>query len=176
MNLCSHVPTSSSSASSPIASKSPGILTASGKLESRMRRNSRPDAASSSQARLQDAYLGGLMATATEKPVATKDPSEPETGSEEDVTGKPVACKRATVKPHASSKSDCQGGPKAERIEWSHNLHVSQATSHHTEAVFSIVREFYGRGSDDPMKDLHVSTAIWGIFMNATLRASRTRL
>ena len=48
MNLSSHVPTSSSSAKSPIASKSPGILIATGKPESRMRRNSKSDAASSS--------------------------------------------------------------------------------------------------------------------------------
>ena len=73
MNLSSHVPTSSSSAKSPIASKSPEILIASGKPGSRMRRNSKSDAASSSQARLQDACLGGLMATATGKLVATKD-------------------------------------------------------------------------------------------------------
>ena len=78
-----------SSAKSPIASKSPGVLTASGKPESRRRRNSRSDAASRSQARLQDAHLGGLMDTATEKPVATKeeeseyvDLSESETGWE----------------------------------------------------------------------------------------------
>ena len=97
MNLSSHVPTSSSSAKSLIASKSPGILTATGKLESRIRGNSESDAASSSQARLEDAYLGGLMDKGTEKLVATKeepgdvDLSESETGSEENVTGKPVA-------------------------------------------------------------------------------------
>ena len=61
MNLSSHVPTSSSSAKSPIASKGPGILTATGKPESRMRGNSKSDTASSSQVRLQDACLGGLM-------------------------------------------------------------------------------------------------------------------
>ena len=58
---------------SPIASNSPRILTATGKPESRMRRNSKSDAASSSQVRLQDAYFGGLMDTATVKPVATKE-------------------------------------------------------------------------------------------------------
>ena len=43
--------------------KSPGILTAStGKTDATTRRNSKPDAASSSQGRLKDAYLGGLMA------------------------------------------------------------------------------------------------------------------
>ena len=52
MNLSSHVPTSSSTAKSPIASKSPGILTAAGKPENRTRRNSKSDAASSSQVRL----------------------------------------------------------------------------------------------------------------------------
>ena len=99
MNLSSHVPTSSSSAKSPIASKSPGILTATGKPESRMRRNSKSDAASSSQARLLDAYFGGFVDTATVKPAASKeepgdvDLSESETESEEDATGKPVAYK-----------------------------------------------------------------------------------
>ena len=44
-NLSSHVPTSSSSAESPIAPKSPGILIATGKPEIR-RRNSKSDAAS----------------------------------------------------------------------------------------------------------------------------------
>ena len=64
------------------------------------------------------------MDTATEKPVATKeesgdvDFSEYETWSEEDVTGRPVAHKTATGKPHASSKLDHLGSPKAERKEW----------------------------------------------------------
>ena len=65
-----------------------------------------------------------------------------------------------------------QGGPKADRKEWSHNLHVSPATVHHAEAVFSIVSEMYGREHDDPMDDLDVNMAIRGIFLNATLRAA----
>ena len=56
------------------ASKSLGILIATGKPESRMRRNSKSDAASSSQARLQDAYLGWLMDTATGKLIANLEP------------------------------------------------------------------------------------------------------
>ena len=86
MNLSSIVPTSSSSATSPIASKSPGILTASGKPESRMRINSKSDAASSSQVRLQDAYLGGLMDIATGDMGNSE--SEIWTYQEERVTGK----------------------------------------------------------------------------------------
>ena len=75
VDLSSHFPASSSSAKSPIASKSLGTLTASGKPENRMKRNSKSDTASTSQVRLQDAYLGGLMDTATEKPVATEEES-----------------------------------------------------------------------------------------------------
>ena len=107
------------------------------------------------------------MDTATEKPVATTresgdvDPSESETGSEEDVTGKPVDFKTATGQPHASSESDCPGSQKPERIQWPHNLHMSPATVHHTEAVFSIVRKIYEREPDDPMDDLDVNMAIW---------------
>ena len=104
MNLSSHVPTGSSSAKSLIASKSPGKLTATRKPESRMRRNSKSDAASSSQARLEDACVGGLIDTATVKHVATKEKSGDVdlsvTESEEDVTGKPVG------KPYALSKAD----------------------------------------------------------------------
>ena len=75
MNLSSQVPTKFFIQKSPNASKSPGMLEAIGKLESRMRRNSKSDAASSSQVKLQDAHLGGLMDTATVKLVAAKEES-----------------------------------------------------------------------------------------------------
>ena len=71
-----------------------------------MRKNSKSDAASSSQARLQDAYLDGLMDTATEKPVSSKeesgdlDLSESETWSQEDaMTGNPSAHETAPGNP-----------------------------------------------------------------------------
>ena len=92
---------------SPIASKSPVTLTATGKPESKMRIKSKSDAASSSQVRLQDAYLGGPMDTATVKPVATEEESGDMDNSEseiwiyqeEAVTVKPIAYKTAAVKP-----------------------------------------------------------------------------
>ena len=73
------------------------------------------------------------MDTATGKLVVTKEESgyvdfsgsETWIFPEEAVMVQPIACKKATGKPNASSKSDCQGGPKAERKDWSHNLHVS---------------------------------------------------
>ena len=64
------------------------------------------------------------------------DLSESETWSQEaEVTESPVPCKTATGKRVASSKSDHSENPKAERIEWLHNLHMSPATVHHMEAV-----------------------------------------
>ena len=57
INLSSHVPTSSFSRKSPIASESLEMLIATGKAESRTTRNSKSDAASSSQARLQRGNL-----------------------------------------------------------------------------------------------------------------------
>ena len=120
------------------------------------------------------------MDTATEKPVATKEESGDVTfpsltlgvfkkkQSEE----RPIACKKATRKPNASSKSDQRVSSKAESKEWSHNLHVCPATVHHTKAVFSVVSGIYGREHDDPMDDLDVNMAIWGTFLNATLRAA----
>ena len=154
-NLSSHVPTSSSSPKGLIASKSQGILIATGKPVSRIRGNSEYDAASSFQARLEDAHLGESMDKATGKPVATKeeprdvDLSESQTGSEENVTGKAVAYKTATEKPCASSKSDCQGSPKAEKTEWTHNLRVSPATVH----------RLLDRQGD--LNDLDVNMPIW---------------
>ena len=40
-------------------------------------------------------------------------------------------------------------------------LRPSIATSHFSEAVFSMIREIYGRTSGDPMNDLDVNLAIW---------------
>ena len=190
VNLSSFIPTSSSSskksdciqksfsAKIPIASKSPGILIASGKPESRTRINSKSDAASSSQVRLQDAYFGGLMDTAMAKLVVTNevsgdvDFSESETWSqEEEVTERPVACKTALEKPYASSTSDHLGSPNAERVEWSHSIHMFPATVHNMEAVFPIVRRIYEREPDDLVDDLDVNVATWGIFLNANPRS-----
>ena len=110
MKLSSTVPTSSLSATSPIACKSLVTLTATRKLESRMTINSKSDAASSSLGRLQDAHLGGLMDKARgnlslQKRNQDVDISESETCNvqEEAVLARPIANKTAVEKPHASS-------------------------------------------------------------------------
>ena len=79
MNMSFFIATSSSTASSPIASKSPGMPKASGKPDSRMSiESSSFDAASTSRVRPKDAYLGGLM----EK--QRRDPSHQEEEDSED--------------------------------------------------------------------------------------------
>ena len=98
VNLSSAVSASSSSAKDTIASKSLGILRVSGKPDARERRDSKPDAASSFQGRLQDAYCGGLMDRVAGKPAATDkrhekcefSESESWSNHEKEVTGKPV--------------------------------------------------------------------------------------
>ena len=146
MNLSSRVPTRSSSAKSLVASKSRGILIATGKPESRMRRNSKSDVASSSQAQLTDEYLGELMDKVTAKSVATKEESgdvdlaESENGSEEEaVLARLVAYKTATVKPMHLVTQTVREVQKL-KGQNGNNLRVSPGTVHHTEAVFSIVR------------------------------------
>ena len=91
---------------------------------------------------------------------------------EEAATGRPIAVQKATGKLSASSKSDHPLSPKAGRKEWSHNLHVSPARVHNTEAVFSTVREINRREHDDPTDDMDVNMALGSIFLNATLRAA----
>ena len=96
INLSSTVSASSSSAKDPIASTSPGVLRVSGKPDARERRNSKPDAASSSHGRLKDAYLAVLMDRAAEKPAPTDNSqesweSESWSNHDKEVTEKPVA-------------------------------------------------------------------------------------
>ena len=169
MNVSSFIATSSSAASSPIASKSPGMPIASGKPDSRMRvEPSSFDAALTSQVRLKDAYLGGLMEE------QRRDPSHQEEENSEAsdnpaaeiwyYEGEPVAQNnKAWEKPlaHGASSSVDQESQKYTEATWDHYLHMSPDTSHYMEAVFSMVRKIYGTQPGDPMEDLNVNLAIW---------------
>ena len=73
MNLSSTIPASSSSAKNLITSSDPEKLIAAGKPASRTRRNSRPYEAPTSQVKLKDVYLGGLMDDSAVKLVATEE-------------------------------------------------------------------------------------------------------
>ena len=73
---------------------------------------------------------------------------------------------------HGASSSVDQESQKDTDVTWDHYLHISPNTSHCMEAVFSMVRKIYGKQPGDPMEDLNVNLAIWGMFMNTTLRAA----
>ena len=112
---------SSSSADSPIASKSPGILIATGKLwKQDEKKNQNPTqrrvlkrgCKMHTSAGWWTQQRGNLSQTKEES--GNVDLSEPETWSlhEEEVTVRPVASETATGKPNASSKSDHPKVPK----------------------------------------------------------------
>ena len=73
---------------------------------------------------------------------------------------------------HGASSSVDQESQKDTEATWDHCLHITPNTSHYVEAVFSMVRKIYGRQLGDAVKDLNVDVAIWGLFMNTTLRAA----
>ena len=149
-NMSSYfIATSSSAVSSPIASKSPGMPIASGKLDSRITvEPSSFDAASTSQVRLKDAYLGGLMEE------QRGDPSREEEEDSEDSDnlaagiwcdkGELVAqSSKAWEQPlaHGASSSVDQESQKNTEATWDRYLQISPNTSHFLEDVFSIVRK-----------------------------------
>ena len=73
---------------------------------------------------------------------------------------------------HGASSSIDKESQKDTEATWKYYLQKTPHTSHFLDAVFSMVREIYGRQPGDPMKDLDVNLAIWGMFMNTTLRAA----
>ena len=170
MNLSSYLSaTSSSTASSPIASQSLGMPIASGKPDSRMSTEPNSfDAASTSQVRLKDAYLGGLMEKQRGKPSHQEEEDSEDSDNPEAETwyckGEIVAQNSKAWEKHlahgASSSVDTESQKDTEAT-WNHYLQISPNTSHCMEAVFSMVRKIYGRQPGDPMKDLNVILAIW---------------
>ena len=166
MNISSYLMSSSSSAaSSPMASKRPGMSGAS----------ERP-----SQVKLKDAYLGGLKEEQQGDLSHEKEENSEETDDSESDPWyyKPVArIKEACGEPFAgetaesisSASQKCQNNREA-TLE--HFFAVSPLTISFSEAVHDMVRKVYERPAGDPMEDLDVNVAIWRIFMNATLRAA----
>ena len=151
---------SSSAASSPIASESPGVPIASEKPDSRM--NIEPssfDAASTCQVRLNDAHLGGFV---EEQRRNTSHQEEEEDSEESDnledevwiKKGEPVVRNHKTQeKPlaHGVSSSVDKESQKNTEATLDHHIHISPDTSPYMEAVFSMVRKINGKQPDDPM-------------------------
>ena len=156
MNLSSSIATSSSSASSPIASKSQGLPIASGKPDSRIRINQNSfDAASTSQVRLKDAYLGGLMEKQRGNPShQEEEDSEDSDNPEAEIwyyKGKQLT-RNPVPKTVELGSNPLHTEPVLQLISqkdteatWRHYLQISPHTSHHMEAFFFMVRVIYGR-------------------------------
>ena len=102
----------------------PGTLIATVKLESRMRRNSKLDAASSSQGRLKDAYFCGLMAEVGGKPAATDESRESWEFSESESWSNHE--KEVMEKPVASRNPGNSKNSKAGSRNWPHNFQCLQ--------------------------------------------------
>ena len=149
MNLSATFSASSSSAKDTIASKLPVKLIASGKLDARRRRNSKPDAASSPQGRLKDAYLGGLMVKVAVKLAATDKSQESWKFSESwSNHEKEMTVKLVTPRNSGTSENSGAGSRK-----WPHNFYMSSAVVPHMDEVYSIVRKIHGLSQTVDLND-----------------------
>ena len=140
-----------------------------GKPDSRMSIEPKTfDAASTSQVRLKDTYLV-LMEKQRGNPSHQEEESEDSDNPEAETwyyKGKPVAQNsKAWGQPlaHGASYSVDKESQKDTEATWNHYLQRSPNTSHYMEGVFSMVRKICRRQLGDPVKDLNVNLAIWGM-------------
>ena len=130
-------------------------------------KNSKSDAESSSQVKLQVAYFGGLMKkvagklVATDQKSGTVDLSESETWSfhEDEVT-------------QNSHRKLQQFRKLGKSWSWKKGMAIQSYRRASHVSVFSIVRKIYEREPTDNMEDLDVNVALWSIFLNTTLQAA----
>ena len=180
MHLSSPIATSSSSASSPIGCKSLGIPIASVKPDSRMGNSNAFDAASTSQVRLQDAYIGGSMGKQRGNPSQqeeedSEDSDNPEIWYYNKLRREPLpkTVKLGSNPLHTEPVLQLIRKVKKDtEATWRHCFQISPHTSQYTEAVLSMIRRIYGRQPGDRVTDWDVNLSIWRQFMNATLQAA----
>ena len=158
--------TSSSAASSPIATKSAEMPIASGKPDSRMSvEPSSFDAASTSQ--VMHTFAGKWKSSRETRRIKKKKIQKTPTVLRLEpghYTEEPVAQNnKAWVKPLAqgASSSVDQESQNNTEATWDHYLHISPDTSHYMEAVFSVVRKIYGKQPGDPLEDLNMDLVMW---------------
>ena len=119
------------------------------------------DAASTSQVRLKDAYLGWLMEKQRGNPSHQEKEDSEDSGNPEAETWyykeEPVAQNSEAWGrnpfAHGARYSVDQESQKNTEATWDHYLHISPNTSHYMEAVFSMVRKIYGNPPGDPMEN-----------------------
>ena len=168
------IATSSSAASSPIASKSPRMSGASGKPGGRMNLEASSfDAASTYQVRLKDANVGGLKEEQRGNLMHDKEQISEETG---DPDFEPWYCKPVARTNEACGEAPAGGTAESissaflksqnnKEVTMEHFLAISPHTIPVMEAVYDMVRKIYGRPSGDFVEDLDVNVAIWKVFI-----------
>ena len=113
------------------------------------------DAASASQVRLEDAYLGGLKEEQQENLTHEKEQISEES---DDSESGPWYCKpvvqtnEACGKPLARETAESVSSATLE-----HFFAISPQTISFTEAVYDMIRKIHGRPSGDPMEDVDVN-------------------
>ena len=162
------IATSSSAASSPIASESPELSTALRRRDSRM----------SVETKLIRRSVDGLMKEQRGRPVTTRRrTSEESDNSEAEVwfyEGEPVVHNpKVWEKPlaHGVSSSVDQESEKNTEATWYNCLQLSIPKNQFTNAVFSWVFYIYGKYHDESTGDLNVHLDIWRMFLYSTLQA-----
>ena len=126
------------------------------------------DAASTSQVRLKDAYLGGFMEKQRWNPShREEEDSEDSDNPEAEIWYYKLVAQNSKgyrqPLAHGASSSVDKESQKDTETTWDHYLRISPNTSHYVEAVLSMVRKIYGRQPGDPVKDLNVNLALWGM-------------
>ena len=127
------------------------------------------DAASASQVRLKDVYLGGLKEEQQGNLTHEKEQISEESDDSESEPWyyKPVAqTDEACGKPFAgeTAESICSAFQKSQNTKEAtleHFFAISPQTISYKEAVYDMVRKIYGRPPGDPMEDLDVNVGIW---------------
>ena len=161
------IATSSSAASSPIASKSLGTVGASGRPASRMNiAASSFDAASASQVKLKDGETCRMREKGIQETLMILNLSHGMISL--------LLKIRKLVGNHLQEdqQNSCLQNSRIVGTTTEHFLPISPDPVPYTNDVYNMVRKVYARPADDPMKYLDVNMAVCGIFMNVTLRAA----
>ena len=172
--------TSPSSASSPIASKSPEMPITSGKPDSRMRINPNSfEAVWTSQVQLKDASVGGLMEKQWRNPPHQEEEEDSEDSDNWHYKGKQVAGEPVAQNNEAWEQPLCTRSQffscKVKRIQ-KRRVDISSKYRHTQPIIWKPSSPWSGKSMEnkqvDSMEDLDVNLAIWEMFVNTTLRAA----
>ena len=130
------------------------------------------DAASASQVKLKDAYLGGSKKKQLGDLRHEREGNSRET---DDSESEPWYYRLAPQNNEDCGKPLAGGSAESASSELQKSQGNNGATMKHFLAIspdHNMVRRVYSRPASDPVKDVDVNMATWELFMNATLRTA----